>query len=57
MIHWQKSSYSGGADGHECVELGRTPTTLLVRESDDPARALAPTPAALAALLSHLREA
>ncbi|MBK6018793.1 DUF397 domain-containing protein, partial [Streptomyces sp. MBT53] len=26
--NWQKSSFSGGGDGNNCVELATTPTTL-----------------------------
>ncbi|MCX4699313.1 DUF397 domain-containing protein [Streptomyces sp. NBC_01352] len=40
MIQWQKSTYSGGAEGNECVELARTNDSLLLRESDDPDRIL-----------------
>ncbi|MDX3247310.1 DUF397 domain-containing protein [Streptomyces sp. ME18-1-4] len=53
MIQWQKSSFSGGADGNECLELAATPVALLLRESDDPVRILPLAPGALAALL-HL---
>lgn len=55
MTQWQKSSFSGGGDGNECVELGHGEVTLLLRESDDPARIL-PVPAtALAALLRDIQ--
>ncbi|WP_323186008.1 MULTISPECIES: DUF397 domain-containing protein [unclassified Streptomyces] len=40
VIQWQKSTYSGGAEGNECVELARTNDSLLLRESDDPDRIL-----------------
>jgi hypothetical protein len=53
---WQKSSFSGGGDGNSCVEVALNARTLLFRESDDPARVLAPASSALAALLLHLRE-
>ncbi|TDC49065.1 DUF397 domain-containing protein [Actinomadura sp. KC345] len=23
IVHWRKSSHSGGVDDHQCVELGR----------------------------------
>ncbi|MER6090088.1 DUF397 domain-containing protein [Streptomyces bluensis] len=53
MTQWQKSSFSGGGDGDECVELAHTDATLLLRESDAPTRIL-PVPAtALAALLRN----
>ncbi|MFF0161502.1 DUF397 domain-containing protein [Streptomyces sp. NPDC005263] len=57
MIQWQKSTYSGGADGNECVELAPGEASLLLRESDAPARILTVAPATLAALLDHLRDA
>lgn len=54
-LNWQKSSFSGGADGNECVELAHSDATLLLRESDEPARILPVTPDALAALLRNIR--
>ncbi|MER6010517.1 DUF397 domain-containing protein [Streptomyces bluensis] len=53
MTQWQKSSFSGGGDGDECVELAHADATLLLRESDDPTRILPVTPTALAALLRN----
>ena len=55
MINWQKSTYSGGADGNECVELAHTSNELLFRESDDPTRILPVTRDGLAALFRELR--
>ncbi|KUO21249.1 DUF397 domain-containing protein [Streptomyces dysideae] len=55
MIQWQKSSFSGGADGNECVELALRDDSLLLRESDDPTRILPVTPTGLAALLHHVQ--
>ncbi|MEU5342026.1 MULTISPECIES: DUF397 domain-containing protein [unclassified Streptomyces] len=55
MIQWQKSSFSGGGDGNECVELAPGESSLLLRESDEPARILPVSPTGLAALLHHLR--
>jgi hypothetical protein len=55
VIQWQKSSYSGGGDGDECVELAHHDSTLLLRESDDPGRILSLSPRTLAALLSRIR--
>ncbi|MFG3253752.1 DUF397 domain-containing protein [Streptomyces sp. NPDC048172] len=54
-IRWQKSSFSGGGDGNNCVEVATTPNTLLLRESDDPSTVLAPSPRALSGLLAHLK--
>ncbi|MFI1052504.1 DUF397 domain-containing protein [Streptomyces griseoruber] len=53
--HWQKSSYSGGSDGNNCLELASTPTTLHLRESATPTTILTTTPAALALLLDGIR--
>ncbi|WP_416977834.1 DUF397 domain-containing protein [Streptomyces sp. T028] len=53
-LNWQKSSFSGGAAGNECVELARSDRSLLLRESDDPARILPIAPSSLAALLQRL---
>ncbi|MGR8008792.1 DUF397 domain-containing protein [Streptomyces hypolithicus] len=55
MIQWQKSSFSGGADGNECVELACENSTLLLRESDEPAQVLSVTRSELAALIRHVR--
>ncbi|MDX3248585.1 DUF397 domain-containing protein, partial [Streptomyces sp. ME18-1-4] len=27
-LKWQKSSFSGGGEGNDCLELASTPTTL-----------------------------
>lgn len=55
MIQWQKSSFSGGANGNECVELTCNDGELLIRESDDPTRILSVSPGGLAALLRRLQ--
>jgi hypothetical protein len=34
-LHWRKSTYSG--DSSNCVEIATTPTTILVRDSKNPA--------------------
>ncbi|MEU9184820.1 DUF397 domain-containing protein [Streptomyces sp. NPDC048484] len=54
-LHWQKSSFSGGADDTDCLEIAAAPTTLHLRESDTPGTLLSPTPAALQALLTAVR--
>jgi len=55
VIQWQKSSYSGGGDGDECVEVALQKDTVLLRESDDPERIVSVTRQGLAALLCRLR--
>ncbi|MFI5872148.1 DUF397 domain-containing protein [Streptomyces sp. NPDC051445] len=49
---WQKSSFSGGGDGNDCVELAATtPASLHLRESDAPGAVLTTAPAPLAHFL------
>ncbi|MFI6011577.1 DUF397 domain-containing protein [Streptomyces sp. NPDC051243] len=31
--NWRKSSYSGGGDGNDCVEVATSPTHTAVRDS------------------------
>ncbi|SHI03954.1 DUF397 domain-containing protein [Streptomyces sp. 3214.6] len=52
---WQKSSFSGGGDGNNCLELASTPTTLHLRESDTPTTVLTTTPTTVAHLLAGIR--
>ena len=56
MIQWQKSTFSSGSDGANCVELAESEASLFLRESDDPVRILSVGPTGLAALLDHLRD-
>ncbi|MFI5677227.1 DUF397 domain-containing protein [Streptomyces cellulosae] len=56
MTQWQKSSFSGGGDGDECVELAYGDPSLLLRESDDPTRILPVTRDGLVALLRSVKE-
>ncbi|MFI6468143.1 DUF397 domain-containing protein [Streptomyces sp. NPDC050528] len=51
MIQWQKSSFSGGGDGNECVEVACGDAELLLRESDNPGRTLRVAPSSLAAVV------
>ncbi|MEE4542220.1 DUF397 domain-containing protein [Streptomyces sp. V4-01] len=57
-VSWRKSSYSGGDQGSECVEVGvGTPGVVPVRDSKDPhGPVLAFAPAEWAAFLSTLRD-
>ncbi len=40
-IQWRKSSYSGGVNDEQCVELGRLAPGVGVRDSKDPGGGLA----------------
>lgn len=53
---WQKSSFSGGGEEEDCLEIAATPATLHLRESDHPTTILTPSPTALRALLTALSE-
>ncbi|MEV6506640.1 DUF397 domain-containing protein [Streptomyces sp. NPDC051642] len=44
MIQWQKSSFSNGNDGANCIELTCTRSELLLQESEAPTRTLPLTP-------------
>ncbi len=55
---WQKSSFSGGGDTDDCVELAlpsTASTSIHLRESDTPTTALTTSPAPLHALLTTLK--
>ncbi|NUP19798.1 MAG: DUF397 domain-containing protein [Streptomyces sp.] len=57
-LTWQKSSFSGGSESDDCVELAHptaSPTSLHLRESDAPTTILTTTPTALHALLTTLK--
>ncbi|WP_329145346.1 DUF397 domain-containing protein [Streptomyces niveus] len=36
IIKWQKSSFSGGDDNQDCIELAEADGQILLRESDAP---------------------
>jgi hypothetical protein len=42
--NWRKSSYSGGGDGNNCVEIAARPTHIAIRDSKTPARATVTIP-------------
>ncbi|MFG1667964.1 DUF397 domain-containing protein [Streptomyces sp. Y7] len=55
---WRKSSYSGGGDGNNCVEIAGSPTHISIRDSKAPARATLTFPAgAFAIFLDDLKSA
>ncbi|WP_445529328.1 DUF397 domain-containing protein [Streptomyces cyslabdanicus] len=43
--NWRKSSYSGGGDGNNCVEVAHSPTHIAIRDSKAPTRATLSFPA------------
>ncbi|MEU6222653.1 DUF397 domain-containing protein [Streptomyces sp. NPDC047042] len=36
--NWQKSTFSGGAEGNACVEIADLRTRIAIRDSKEPAR-------------------
>jgi hypothetical protein len=54
-ISWQKSSFSGGGDSSNCVELAADDGRIRLRESDDPGTELAVTPDQLGRLLGGVK--
>ncbi|SMF85480.1 DUF397 domain-containing protein [Streptomyces sp. Amel2xC10] len=52
---WQKSSFSGGGDGNNCLELGSAADALHLRESDTPTTTLTAPLSSLAHLLAGIR--
>jgi hypothetical protein len=43
---WKKSSFSGGGEGNDCVEVAHQDTHIAVRDSKAPSRAILTFPAA-----------
>jgi hypothetical protein len=54
-VNWQKSSFSGGTTGNECVEIAADGGAIRLRESDAPAAVVTTTPQALAALIRAVK--
>ncbi|WP_217242352.1 DUF397 domain-containing protein [Streptomyces sp. AC555_RSS877] len=55
VLHWQKSTFSGGGEGNTCVELAATPTALHLRESDTPDTELTTATVPLAHLIRGVK--
>ncbi|MFD4559315.1 DUF397 domain-containing protein [Streptomyces sp. NPDC058469] len=53
-LYWQKSTFCGGGDGDDCVEVAASPTTIHLRESDTPTAHLTTTPTPLTHLLQAI---
>ena len=43
--HWRKSSFSGGGEGNDCVEIANLPNGIAIRDSKDPAKGTLSLPA------------
>ncbi|MFC8006606.1 DUF397 domain-containing protein [Streptomyces olivaceus] len=55
-IQWRKSSYSGGGEGNDCVEVALDHPHIAVRDSKIPTRAVLTFPApAFTAFLDALK--
>ncbi|MFI1954924.1 DUF397 domain-containing protein [Streptomyces xinghaiensis] len=55
-VQWQKSSFSGGTTGNECLELAPGADRIRIRESDDPGVVVTTTPGSLRALIRGIKE-
>jgi hypothetical protein len=44
-VQWRKSSYSGGGEGNDCVEIANLHTQIAIRDSKDPSRGVLSFPA------------
>ncbi|MFV0135900.1 DUF397 domain-containing protein [Streptomyces sp. HMX87] len=55
--NWRKSSYSGGGDGNNCVEVASSATHAAMRDSKAPTRAILTfSTMAFALFVEHLKE-
>jgi hypothetical protein len=55
-LHWQKSSYSGGGQDNNCVEVAASPDGRLhLRESEATAVILTATPASLGTFIRAIK--
>ena len=50
-MHWQKSSFSGGGDGADCMEVATDDGTIYLRESDNPEAVITTSPKKLKAFI------
>nr|WP_189215355.1 DUF397 domain-containing protein [Streptomyces ruber] len=56
--NWRKSSYSGGGEGNNCVEIANSRTHITIRDSKTPARTPLTVPAgAFVAFIGALKSA
>ncbi|MEU3251507.1 DUF397 domain-containing protein [Streptomyces sp. NPDC006997] len=53
---WKKSSFSGGGEGNDCVEIADFPTCVAIRDSKGPACGMLTfSPGAFASFLDALK--
>ncbi len=50
-VTWQKSSFSGGGDGAECIEVAAAEGAIILRESDNPDNVISTSPEKLRAFI------
>jgi hypothetical protein len=56
-VLWRKSSYSGGGEGNDCLEIAELNPRIAVRDSKDPSRGALSFPAPVfAAFVGALKE-
>ncbi|MCC9740636.1 DUF397 domain-containing protein [Streptomyces sp. MNU89] len=53
---WQKSSFSGGTTGNECLEMVIGAGRIRIRESGDPGVVVTTTPGSLRVLMRGITE-
>jgi hypothetical protein len=57
LTHWRKSSYSGGGEGNDCVEIADLGTHIAVRDSKAPSQGTLSLPApAFATFIDALKQ-
>jgi hypothetical protein len=54
-INWQKSSFCGGGDGAECIEVARVVESIQLRESDNPEAVITTAPTRLKAFIIGIK--
>jgi hypothetical protein len=56
--NWRKSSYSGGGDGNNCLEIANRHTRVAIRDSKDPGHGTLTFPrGAFTAFINALKQA
>ncbi|MBQ0983048.1 DUF397 domain-containing protein [Streptomyces sp. F63] len=55
-VQWQKSSFSGGTTGNECLEVAAGAGRIQIRESDEPGVVVTVPPESLRALIRGIKD-